>query len=177
MLKGEKVSLRPVRRTDISLFLRWFNDPEVTQYLGLYLPMTEMGEEKWIEESAGSRAGSDVHLVIEALIKDSGMAIGTIGLHQINPKDRTATFGIAIGEKDYWSQGLGTDAARTLIRYGFEQLNLHRINSTVYDFNERSYRMHKKVGFQEEGRRRKAIFKNGQYRDLVEFGFLRDEWL
>jgi RimJ/RimL family protein N-acetyltransferase len=176
MLKGEKVVLRPNRRTDISLFLKWFNDPEVTQYLALYLPMTEIAEEKWIEESSGTRADSDIHLVIEAWDKSAGQAIGTIGLHRINLKDRAANFGIAIGEKEFWSQGFGSDATRTLLRYGFEQLNLHRISSSVFDFNERSYRMHKKVGFQEEGRRRKAIFKNGQYHDLIEFGLLSDEW-
>ena len=51
MLKSEKVLLRPVRRADLDLqlFLKWFNDPEVTHYLGMYLPMTEMAEEKWIE--------------------------------------------------------------------------------------------------------------------------------
>ena len=52
MLKGEKVLLRPVKRSDISHFLKWFNDPEVIQYLSMYLPMTEMAEEKWIEDLA-----------------------------------------------------------------------------------------------------------------------------
>jgi diamine N-acetyltransferase len=176
MLKGEKVLLRPVRRADVSLFLKWFNDPEVTQYLAIYLPVTEMAEEKWIEDVGTTRASSDVLLVIEAQTGDAGRAIGSIGLHQINQKDRSATFGIAIGEKDFWSQGLGSDSALTLLKYGFEQMNLHRISSSVFDFNERSYRMHKKVGFQEEGRRRLAIFKNGQYHDLVEFGFLKEDW-
>lgn len=176
MLKGEKVLLRPVKRTDISLFLKWVNDPEVTQYLDMYLPITEMGEEKWIEDVATARAASDVSLVIEAMKNGTSQPIGSLGLHRINPKDRVATFGIMIGEKDYWSQGFGTDAALMAIKYGFEQMNLHRINSSVFSFNERSYRMHKKVGFQEEGRRRKATFKNGQYWDIIEFGYLRDEW-
>ncbi len=50
MLKGQKVVLRPVKRSDIPNFLKWFNDPEVIQYLTMYLPMTEMAEEKWIDE-------------------------------------------------------------------------------------------------------------------------------
>jgi len=54
MLIGKKVTLRPVRRADIPNFLIWFNDPEVTQYLRLYLPMTEMAEEKWLESLAGN---------------------------------------------------------------------------------------------------------------------------
>lgn len=175
MLKGQKVTLRPVKRADISDFLKWFNDPEVTQYLAMYLPMTEMAEEKWIEE-LGAKANTDVHFVIEAIEGGGSRAIGSIGLQGISPKDRFATFGIAIGEKDYWSRGYGTEAARLIIRYGFDQLNLHRISSTAYAFNERSLRLHRKVGFREEGRQREALFKNGRYHDLVMFGILREDW-
>ena len=176
MLKGENVVLRPVKRSDISYALKWFNDPEVIQYLAMYLPMTEMEEEKWIEELGSSRARTDSLFVIEAIEEDSTKPIGTVGLHQINNKDHNAEFGIAIGDKDYWNKGYGTEAARLIIDYGFEQLNLHRIHSFALSFNERSIRMHKRVGFTEEGRQREAMFKNGEYCDHVIFGMLRDEW-
>jgi len=174
MLKGEKVLLRPVRRSDLESFLKWFNDPEVTQYLAIYTPMTEMAEEKWIEGLA--TRPNDALFVIEAIEASGSKAIGTTGLTNIHPKDHNAGFGIAIGEKDYWSKGYGTEACRLLVRYGFEQLNLHRINSGVISFNERSLRMHRKVGFKEEGRQREAIFKNGRFYDHVNFGLLRSEW-
>jgi len=176
MLKGKSVLLRPVKRSDISYFLKWFNDPEIVQYVGLYLPMTEMYEEKFIEELGTTRARSDVILVIEAVEGDSTKPIGNCGLHQINPKDCNALFGIVIGEKDYWSKGYGLEAARLLIDYGFQQLNLHRISSYAFAFNERSIKLHKKLGFREEGRLRQATFKNGQYHDHVQFGILREEW-
>jgi hypothetical protein len=63
MIKGKLVRLRPVQRSDISNFLLWFNDPEVIQYLGMYLPMTEMAEQKFIEELGTSRALTDVFLL------------------------------------------------------------------------------------------------------------------
>jgi RimJ/RimL family protein N-acetyltransferase len=177
MLRDEKVLLRPIKRSDITNFLKWFNDPEVTQYLAMYLPMTEMAEEKWIEDAASRiQAGTNVGFVIEAIEGDSSKPIGNIGLHAINPKDHSAIFGIAIGEKDYWGNGYGTEATRLILDYGFQQLNLHRISSSAFAFNERSIRLHKKVGFKEEGRQREAIFKNGQFHDHVMFGILRDEW-
>ena len=176
MLKGNSVLLRPVKRSDISYFLRWFNDPEIVQYIGMYLPMTEMAEEKWIEELGTTRARSDAPFVIEVKVGASTKTIGTCGLHGINSKDNHATFGIVIGEKDYWSKGYGVEAARLLINHGFQQLNLHRISSGAVAFNERSIKFHKKIGFREEGRLRQATFKNGQYHDLVEFGLLREEW-
>jgi RimJ/RimL family protein N-acetyltransferase len=174
MLKGNKVTLRPVKRADIANFLIWFNDPEVTQYLRLYLPMTEMGEEKWLESSEGDITRT--HFVIEANETSTTKAIGSIGFHNLDTKNRAAVFGIAIGEKDYWSQGYGTEAAELLIKYGFEQMNLYRIASEVYSFNERSQKMHLKLGFKEEGRRRNAIFINGKYWDVVEYGLLESEW-
>ena len=177
MLQGNKVVLRPVRRTDIECFLKWFNDPEVTQYLGMYLPMTEMAEEKFIEDLGSATAGTRVMFVIEATDSKSNKPIGSIGLSNIHPKDHHAVFGIAIGEKAYWSKGYGTEAARLIIRYGFEQLNLHRINSFAIAFNERSLRLHLRVGFKEEGREREGIFRNGAYHDHVVFGLLRKEWL
>jgi len=176
MLRGKSVLLRPVKRSDVSYFLKWFNDPEVTQYLGLYLPMTEIAEEKFIEELGTTRAKIDVILVIEAIEGDSTKPIGNCGLHEINAKDHNALFGIAIGDKDYWSKGYGMEAARLLINYGFQQLNLHRISSYAFAFNERSIKFHKKLGFREEGRLRQSTFKNGQYHDHVQFGLLRDEW-
>jgi RimJ/RimL family protein N-acetyltransferase len=176
MLKGESVLLRPFKRSDISYFLKWFNDPEVLQYLDMYLPMTEMSEEKFIEELGTTRASSDALFVIEAIEGDQAKPIGNCGLHLIKSKDRNAVFGIIIGEKDYWSKGYGTEAARLLINYGFQQLNLHRISSAAIAYNERSIKLHKNVGFREEGRLRQDMFKNGRYHDRLEFGILSEEW-
>jgi RimJ/RimL family protein N-acetyltransferase len=175
MLKGNSVVLRPFQRSDLPHFLKWFNDPEVTQYLTFYLPMTEMAEQKFIENMANFTA-SDVYFIIEAIKNDANKPIGSIGLNGVHPKDHSATFGIAIGEKDYWNKGYGAEACRLIINYGFTQLNLHRISSSAYSFNERSIRMHLSVGFKEEGRQREAAFKNGEYHDIVAFGLLREEW-
>lgn len=175
MIRGEKVGLREVRRSDVENFLKWFNDPEVVQYLGQYLPMTEVSEEKWYEGLADRRE-TNVNFVITALDGDSEVPIGSIGFSGVNNKDHTATFGIVVGDKNYWNRGYGTEAARLMVDYGFGELNLHRINSTVFEFNERSRRMHLRVGFTEEGRQREMIYRKGRYWDLVILGILREEW-
>lgn len=177
MLKGEKVLLRPVRKTDLENFLKWFNDPEVAQYLAIYLPMTDIGEEKWIEGLSTLQAGKEIVFVIEACGDDSFVPIGNCGLHRINWKDRDAEAGMAIGEKDYWGKGYGTEALELLLEYGFDQLNLHRVSTGAYEFNERSIRTQQKAGFQIEGRIRLSVFKNGRYWDKVLLGILREEWL
>ncbi len=176
MLKGKRIILKAVRRADLAKILEWFNDAEVIQYLTLYLPMTEKGEEKWLEDISTTRKNSDVVFLMEVVRGKRVTSIGTCGLHRINWKDRDAEFGIAIGEKKFWSNGYGTEATKLILGYAFNHLNLHRVSSGAYDFNERSIKMHLKIGFREEGRVRQSIFKNGQYRDKVLFGILRGEW-
>ncbi len=177
MLKGKLVLLRPVQRSDITYFVQWFNDHEVTQYSKKdNLPRTEMAIQKFIEDLGTTRSSTDAHFIIETNNEEPNKAIGDVSLSRINGKDRSATFGISIGDKQYWSKGYGSEATQLIIRYGFEQLNLHRISSGVWSFNERSIRLHMKLGFIEEGRRLDAVFKNGAYYDEVVFGLLADEW-
>ncbi|MFA6097401.1 MAG: GNAT family protein [Candidatus Paceibacterota bacterium] len=175
MLKGKKVLLRPVKRSDIDHFLKWFNDQEVIRYLSMYLPMTEIGEENWIEEISTSK--DSVFFVIEAIGNNrQRKTIGCCGLHNLNAKDQCAEFGIAIGERTYWDCGFGTQAARLLLDYGFMELNLHRVSSGVCDYNERSIAMHERAGFVYEGISREAIYKNGRFWDRINFGMLKVDW-
>jgi len=153
---------------------RWVNDLEVVQYLRFYLPITELAGEKWLEKISFSE--KDVIFVVDAIVDGVVKPIGTCGLHGISTKDRNATFGISIGNKDFRNGGYGTEATRLIVRYGFEQLNLHRINSTVYDFNESILKMHRNCGFKEEGRQREAAFKNNHYVDVIILGLLKKEW-
>jgi len=175
MLKGKLVTLRPVRRSDKQFFLKWCNDPEVIQFDTDYVPLTEMEQEKWWTEPSSSD-GSNVHFMMEAVVQDGAKPVGFLGLHYIDHKDRHASAGIIIGEKDYWSRGYGAEAAGLLLRYGFEELNLHRIYAGIWSFNARSLGLCLKMGFREEGRRREAVFKNGVYCDEVMFGLLRSDW-
>lgn len=177
MLKGKKVLLRPIRKSDISLFLKWFNDPEVTQYLGVYLPFTEIEEERWIEELATAKPKRDIVFIVEIIENNITKPIGNCGLYKINQKDQNAEIALIIGEKDYWGKGYGTEALQLLIDYGFNQLNLHRIFGFVIEFNERNIKLCKKLRFKEEGRLREARFKNGRFWDVIIFGLLREEWM
>jgi len=173
MLEGKRVRLRPIKRADIDLFLKWFNDPEVTRNLIMYLPMTETAEEKWIDDAM--KAQRPV-FVIEGMRDGGWKPIGNCGFHDIKEKDKVATFGIAIGEKSFWGNGYGTEAAKLIIDYGFKFLNLHKIESEAFAFNEKSIRMHKKLGFVVEGCRRQRTYKEGKYHANILFGLLWEEW-
>ncbi len=176
MIRGKKVLFRPIEKSDISLFLRWFNDPEVIRYLLSYLPITETMEEKFIEEAISGRDKTHVNFVIEAIENDKTKPIGATALTKIDHRSQTAELAIALGEIEYWGKEYGAEAARLIIEYGFNQLNLNRIESRVFGPNQRSLKLHQKLGFIREGVQRQAFYKNGEYMDIVCFGLLRKEW-
>ena len=175
MIVGKKVRLRAIERNDLPLFIRWFNDPEVIAGLSLYLPLSFDDEEAWYEGMRNSP--QETHpLMIDAHQGDEWAPIGDISLMSFDWRARSAEIGIAIGEKAYWDQGCGTEAMRLMAQHGFETLNLNRIFLRVYATNSRAIRSYEKVGFVHEGRMRQAMYKHGQYIDILLMSVLRSEW-
>lgn len=168
---GMKVRLRAIERSDIPTFVRWFNDPEVTQYLKMFMPMSVAQEERWFENQL-----DDQRRFIFGIETLEGKLIGNIGLHDINWKDRKAVLGIVIGEKEYWGQGYGSDAIRTLLSFCFTRMNLRRVSLSVWEYNKRAQRCYEKCGFQVEGRLRKAHFYGGEYHDEIVMSVLAEEF-
>ncbi len=171
MLRGKKTRLRAVEREDIPLFLRWFNDPEIRQYLSMYMPVSADEEERWFERQM-DRQDARI-LAIETV---EGVHIGNIGLHDLDWKNRNAQLGVVIGEKAYWGLGYGTDAIKALLRFAFDEMNLHRVQLRVFDFNERAIRCYRRCGFREEGRLRQELYRDGAYHDVLLMGILREEF-
>lgn len=174
MIYGERVRLRAIEREDVPRFLRWFNDPEVRQYLTMYRPLSRAEEERWVESLASRR--EDIVLAIEVRAGDQWVHIGNVGLHRIDWKNRTATLGIVIGEREFWGKGYGTEAVRTMLRYAFGELGLNRVELETYSFNPRAIRCYEKAGFRREGIRRQALYRNGKFHDVILMGILRDEF-
>ena len=175
MIYGQNVRLRGIEREDIPTFVRWFNVPEVRQHLLMFAPMSKAQEERWFESTLDRR--DDYLFAIEAHVDDGWVHIGNAGLHQLDWKNRSAVFGIALGEKAYWGQGYGTDATRTVLRFAFHELNLHRVELEVFDKNLRARCCYEKAGFRHEGTRRQSHFYDGQYQDAHLMAILVEEFL
>ena len=173
MLEGKVVRLRALESADLERAYGWINDREVTRYLSARYPLSRADERRWLEEGPTNGFAAGVRLAIET---KEGVHIGSIGLRQTNPEDRKAGLGIMIGEKAYWSNGYGSDAIVTLLRFAFREMNLNRVWLHVLEFNERAIACYAKCGFQEEGRLRQDRFGEGRYWDTVVMGALREEF-
>lgn len=170
MLQGERIVLRPIEPEHLPNYVRWFADPEVLEYLGLYLPVNLAREQGWYE--AQNKDDSAVNFACEY----EGRHIGGGGLIRINHRQQNAEVGLFIGEKPLWNQGLGRDMLRTLTAYGFDYLNLHRIYLRVFAENHRGIHAYEDVGFVHEGRFREAEWRHGRWCDLLYMSILREEW-
>ena len=170
MIRGEKVRLRAFEASDVAAVHRFKNDSAVAAgLLDAAFPQSLMRVEEWVARASDLRAGlEDYRFVIEADDKP----IGFVGLYQTDWISRNAEVGIAIGEADYRGRGMGTDALKVAVRFGFESLGLARIWTRVLADNERSLRMFQRAGFQYEGLMRAHRFRHGRFVDVVMLGRL-----
>jgi RimJ/RimL family protein N-acetyltransferase len=103
-----------------------------------------------------------------------GDLVGAVGL-ELDPQNRQAELGYWIG-KPYWGRGLATEAARAVLRHGFEELSLNRIHAHHFAHNASSGRVLEKIGMVREGCRREHVRKWGRFVDVVLYGVLADEY-
>jgi [ribosomal protein S5]-alanine N-acetyltransferase len=168
------VYLRPLTPGDLNQrYLGWLNDPEVTRYTetGVF-PSTPQDLERYYRNVASSK--TDVMFAI--VDKRSGRHVGNIKLGSIHWIHRTATMGILIGDKAFWGKGVGLEATQLMAGYGFERLNLHRINLGVFAEHTAAVRCYERAGFRIEGRLREDLFQGGEHKDRLLMGLLRSEY-
>ncbi|MBV9282234.1 MAG: GNAT family N-acetyltransferase [Chloroflexi bacterium] len=168
MLTGNIVNVRAVEPTDYQHIWRWVNDPEVMLYWGRPGNTVSLAEVSALEEVRARRDDSRKYIIETT----EGQAIGQIDYYNLVWEERSAWVSIQIGEPDYWGGGYGTDAMRTLLRYLFGQLGLHRVSLNVHASNLRAQRSYKKNGFVKEGVLRDWHYVNGEWVDGVVMGVL-----
>jgi RimJ/RimL family protein N-acetyltransferase len=163
VLHGELVTLRAFRPDDLDALTAWANDLETELFGGGAPPKPiprESVAEIW-ERRRGDSGSAD--FIIEA----DGTVIGECGVFGIQATDRTAEFGITIGDKDYWGRGYGGEATRLCVDYALRLRNLRKLCLTVLSNNPRAMRAYAKAGFVEEGRQVRQVWSAGDYVDLV----------
>lgn len=172
-LLGEAIYLRGATPEDAETCAPWFNDEEVNRYLHTARrPNTVEHSREFL-----ARAMTSEHDIVFAIIeRDSGRHIGNAGLHRIDFFARSALFGIAIGVREFWGRGYGTEATRLVADYAFRRLNLHRLELEVAADHARARRVYERVGYKVEGTRRDAFYIDGRHADSVLMSVLRPEW-
>ena len=175
MVGHGSVYLRAGERTDIPLFVAWFNDWRTARTLAIRAPMSQASEERWFEGMLADQ-GKGGYFFVACLVEDD-RPIGTIGLFDLDLANGGAGLGISIGAEADRGHGHGTDMLRALLAFGFGQLRLERIWLDVYDaINPGARHVYERVGFVAEGTSRRAVYREGRYLDVLRMAILADEW-
>lgn len=148
-LQGERVVLRPMTEDDWNILVKWNNDPDVLYYSdGDYSTGYDLQEVQRIYRGVSQKAFCFI-------IEVDGVPVGECWLQQMNlerilekyPEKDCRRIDLMIGEKRLWGQGLGTDAIRTLTKFGFNDEKADIIFGLVGDYNMRSVKAFQKAGY------------------------------
>lgn len=165
------IYLRGMTYDDTDDIVRWRNSDAVRRNFIYRGTFTVEGHENWIRTMV--ETGKVVQFIICDL--NSHKPLGSVYIRDIDRTHGRAEYGIFIGEEDARSRGVGTAAAKLMLRYCFEEEGLHRIFLRVLAENGRAIRSYEKAGFVREGCFHDHVFLDGEYRDVVFMGALREE--
>jgi RimJ/RimL family protein N-acetyltransferase len=178
MIHGELTTLRAIERPDLDALWRWYNDAEVMYYWAE--PYKTMSREDLdARYGAGLSASTGrMHWLLITTRDEHGQGepIGRIGYVDLDRRNRHTEIALAIGERDYWGRGYGSDALIAYLGYLFHELNLHKVWLRVEAFNTRAQRAYEKCGFQRDGVFREHTFLGGKYYDSIIMSIVEDDF-
>ena len=171
------VALRPFTYSDFARLIGWIKFPAMLiQWAGpieFSYPLSEEQLKKYLLASEGVRSSRRIYTAVA----EDGNACGHIELGAINYENQTASLCRVFVSLDYRGKGICTPMVEQVLRIGFSDLNLRRIELKVYGFNSAGIRCYEKAGFVKEGLLRKSQKVGDQYWDTFMMAILREEWL
>ncbi|HTV80843.1 MAG TPA: GNAT family protein [Steroidobacteraceae bacterium] len=165
----ECVQIGPIIAQDSEALFRWFNDAHTARLDYAWRPVDGLSHQKWL-----ASLGTDPTQIWFAIRRAAqGPIIGFAILRNISAVHRSAELGVRIGEEGERGRGLGKDAARQVLQFCWQVLNLHRVQVAAFADNERALRLYTGLGFRREGILRQAQFIDGKWKNVVVMGLLR----
>ncbi|WP_300659969.1 GNAT family N-acetyltransferase [uncultured Acetatifactor sp.] len=161
--RGVGIYLRLMTREDTDLIVAWRNSDDVRKNFIYQEPFTRQGHEDWIRNMV--EKGKVVQDIICDLASDR--PLGSVYIRDIDRQHNKAEYGIFIGEAHARGRGIGTAAAKLMLRYCFAEEKLHRIYLRALAGNERAIRSYEKAGFRKEACLKDDVRIDGKYCDII----------
>jgi [ribosomal protein S5]-alanine N-acetyltransferase len=172
ILKAEQIFLRPITFNDVNEnYLAWLNDPDVMQGIATS-GYTLENLKTYVSERL-----SNPNVVFFAICSnDTQEHIGNVKIDFHDKNSNVSELGLLIGNKSYWGKGVGYEACKLAMQYGFSQIKLRKIFLAVYENNPNAKKLYEKLGFKLEGTLRKHVAVNGVFYDKYLMGIFKDEF-
>jgi [ribosomal protein S5]-alanine N-acetyltransferase len=177
-LTTERLALRELLPADAADVLIIRGDPEVQKYDDP--PIHTLQEATDFIEEMRHACAIEQQQIWAVTLKGNNTVIGLVSLqyrnHRGDPYHRRAEVGYGIARAS-WGQGIGSEAVRAVVHYGFVQLKLNRIYAGTIADNVESVRLLEKLGFVREGTRRQhSLEDDGRFCDSAMYGLIRSDW-
>ena len=171
---GERVRLTSLYPADAQAITRWYEDGEFARLFDVNpaYPKSESAIHKWLDGNERDR--DTFALAIRMLYSDD--LIGYVQIDGIQWTHGCGWLAIGIGSPANRNKGYGAEAMRLALRFAFQELNLHRLQLTVFSYNHAAIRLYEKLGFQREGVFREYLRRDGERHDMILYGMLAREW-
>ncbi|MFN8529163.1 MAG: GNAT family protein [Anaerolineae bacterium] len=173
LFEGQLIRLTAVRNEDLPTLVRWYQESGFARHFDSS-PAYPRGEERLRSFVTESRNNDAYNFAIRLLYSDE--LVGLVDLDGIQWNNRSAWLAIAIGEANQRGRGYGREAMQLILHFAFRELNLHRVQLTVFSYNVRAIRLYESLGFVHEGTYREAIHREGEKYDTLLYGMLVHEW-
>lgn len=170
--EGVGIYLRLMTDEDTDAIVAWRNLEEVRKRFIYQRPFTAQGHREWIKNMV--ETGKVVQLMICDLCTDK--PLGSVYVRDIDREHAKGEYGIFIGESGARGRGVGTAAARLMLRYCFREMKLHRVFLRALADNAQAIRSYEKAGFRREALLREDVRIDGEFRDVVLMGILESEY-
>ncbi len=165
------IYLRPMTEADTDDIVAWRNSPGVRQSFIYQEDFTPEGHLRWLHEVVETGRAAQMMICEEG----SGRALGSVYIRDIDHTHHKGEYGIFLGTEEARGRGIGTEAAKLMIAYGFEKLHLHRIYLRALAGNTRAIRSYEKAGFVKEGFLKDDVYIHGTYQDIVWMAIVRED--
>lgn len=160
---GDNIILREIQEEDTDYIVKWRNQESIKKFFIGQEDFTREGHLNWYHNVVQTKKAVQF-IIIDRL---SNKPVGSTFIKDIDYKFKKGEFGIFIGEEGYLGRGIGTEAAKLIIQYGFKELGLHKIFLRVFADNTRAIKSYEKVGYVKEGYFKDDVFIQGKYHDMV----------
>ncbi len=174
-LETERLILRDIIEEDIDVIHQLLVLPETDQYNTLGIPQHRVVTAKWVEQYIQQQDQEPRKIYTFSIIGKQSGFMGLIALTFGDVVLKRAETWYKI-HKHFWGYGYATEAVQGILDFGFNRLNLHRIEANCATGNTASIRVLEKAGFTQEGKRRKALPIRGEWYDCYDFGILSSEF-
>ncbi len=175
MIKGKKTGLRAVEKSDLETLKDWRNNPKFRRNFREVRELNSVNQELWLERT--NKSPNDFMFIIEDI--ETKMPIGAGGILYINWINRAGDFSFYIGyeEKYIDDEGYAEEAARLLLEYAYNNLNLNKIWMELYEFDEQKLTFFKeKFSFVVDGCLRENCYEDGKYWNSYIISLLKKEY-